>query len=609
QGFSLSLNGGFFNRDGGTREADGNGKAYGGGLSWSDAPSDTLSYRISAGYYNSDPYSRPLGVQTLNHPLAGTIPCSGAPLTGCVPIGSHPQDSSIITGGAPYPVDSPDVPFGVGFANSGTSQPKLDLRIDKELSGGGQLSFSGGLAGTEGIVHTGIGPFDVQSGSYMYYGKVGFTKGAFKLQTFANLLDVEAPNLLLTDPLTLDPVQLNFKTQTFDVEIGHSAVVGGNHILSYGGNVRQNNFDISLTPEAEDRTEFGAYFQDEVHWDKFRLSVGGRVDKFGNIDDPVFSPRVTAMVKPTPDHSIRVSYNKAFRSPSAVNNYLAQPIFAPGIIIDLSPLAPLLPPPLDALVPAQPVPLIVNNVGNPDLREESLTAYEVAYTGTFGGRTTFGVACYQNDTNDNLNFVDVRPSASNPDGLPGLEYYTAADPPPGISGPLYGALVQLGIPNFPLPKTVSTYHNLGPIRQRGIEVSLDHRFNNQVSGFANYSFQDTPKVLEADADQIPYPTEEVGLPPRHRFNVGLNLSHDRFVGSAHFSYTDEAFWGDVLSTPFHGITDSFTMLNASFGVRWADGKVTTTLKGTNLTNATIQQHIFGDIIKRSLFAEVRVKFD
>jgi hypothetical protein len=50
------------------------------------------------------------------------------------------------------------------------------------------------------------------------------------------------------------------------------------------------------------------------------------------------------------------------------------------------------------------------------------------------------------------------------------------------------------------------------------------------------------------------------------------------------------------------------MVSASFGVRWADGKVTTSVKGTNLFNQAIQQHVFGDILKRSLVGEVRFAF-
>ena len=100
------------------------------------------------------------------------------------------------------------------------------------------------------------------------------------------------------DRLTVHSI-LAFKTQTYDLEVGNTNVLGGKHILTYGGNARRNNFDITLAPTAKDRTEFGAYCQDEFFVDKFRFAVGGRVDKFGNIEDPVFSPRVSVMFKPT----------------------------------------------------------------------------------------------------------------------------------------------------------------------------------------------------------------------------------------------------------------------------------------------------------------------
>jgi outer membrane receptor protein involved in Fe transport len=173
---------------------------------------------------------------------------------------------------------------------------------------------------------------------------------------------------------------------------------------------------------------------------------------------------------------------------------------------------------------------------------------------------------------------------------------------------LYGFLLQAGIPGFPLPRTVSTYLNLGPLRQRGFEASLDHRFSHDFSLSANYSFQAKPKALTADAGQIPYFPEEIAFPPRHRFNAAVNWNTARFLGSAGVNYTDKAFWSDVLSSPFHGFTDAYTMVNATFGVKWANGKVITSLKGTNLTNEKIQQHIFGDLIKRSIFAEVRATF-
>ena len=216
------------------------------------------------------------------------------------------------------------------------------------------------------------------------------------------------------------------------------------------------------------------------------------------------------------------------------------------------------------------------------------------------------------------------PSPAFPTGVvPPLDFYNTSNAPAVIginqlgipvSGPLLiGFLSQVNQILPPsrrvfLPRTVSTYLNLGPIRQRGLELSLDHRFNNHFSLTGNYSFQDTPEPLEADSDQIPYPAQEVGIPSRHRFNLGLNYDGHRFIGNAMLTYTDKAFWTDVLTSEYHGETDSFTLLNAAIGWKFADGKVTLLLKGTNLLNQTVQQHIFGDILRASGNAELRVSF-
>ena len=111
-------------------------------------------------------------------------------------------------------------PFGAAFANRGTSQPKFDVRVDQELSNGGQLTYSGGVSATEGLSQTGVGPFDIQRGSYLGYGKFGYTQGDFRFQVSTNIMDGAAPNLLLPDPNNPgQPVELGFKGKTFDAEI------------------------------------------------------------------------------------------------------------------------------------------------------------------------------------------------------------------------------------------------------------------------------------------------------------------------------------------------------------------------------------------------------
>jgi outer membrane receptor protein involved in Fe transport len=579
---TVIFNGGMFDRDAGSTAGKSAGTLWGTSVSTSQVLNDRWSYRLSAGYFDSDPYPRPVGV---------------------IPVVTDPRDPTgrSTVGGQAYPADSAGA-FGSAFQNSGTSQPKFDARVDQELSNG-RVTYAGGIAGTSGTIYSGIGPFEIQPGSTMSYGRMNYSRGALKFSLFENIVEADAPNLLLPDPRTLTPLQLSFKTKSFDVEIGHSRVVAGHHALSYGGNFRRNTFDITLAPNAKDRNEIGMYAQDEIFVDKFRLSIGARVDKFGNLEDPVFSPRLAAVYQPTADHAVRVSFNRAFRSPSTVNNFLDISLVNP---VDLRGLAPLLPPPLQPLV-ATPFPLVVGAIGSElpvgstpqaKLKQESLTAYEVAYTGTIQDKTTVGVAFYINELDDAIHFVTL-PNQADP--------YSAANPPPGwvargLPPELLTAMAQAGV--F-LPRTAFIHLNLPATRQRGVELSLDERFSKALSAFVNYSWQGNERILDGSNQ---FPVAELSLAPAHRFNVGATYNGPRYLGSVIVNYTDKALWSDVLTTPYHGFTDAFTLVNGSFGIKWNSGTITTSIRGNNILNRTVQQHVFGDLIRRSVTAELRLDF-
>ena len=576
-GTTVSFSGGGFSRDAGSTAGRGMGTLFGTHATVTRAPSARLSYRISAGYFNSAPLPRPVGR---------------------IPLIADPRDPSAVVGGVAYPTDAAGA-LGTAFQNTGTSQPKFDARVDQEIDDG-RITYQAGVGGSSGIIHTGIGPFDIQKGAYQGYGKVNYRRDALKVNFFTNFLKAEAPNLLLPDPLTRLPLQLNFSTQTYDFEVGNSIAIGGHQVFTFGGNVRRNNFDITLAPAAENRTELGAYLQDEIFFDRVRFTIGARVDKFGNLSDPVFSPRLAAVFRPADGHSLRVSFNRAFRSPSVINNYLDLAIVAPT---DLSALAPLLPPPARPLV-AIPFPLVVKGVGSrlpigttaqAELTEESMNAYEVAYSGTFNTNTTFGLAVYLNDLDNSINFAQLPNN---------LDPYTPANPPPGwqLGGPTLAAMASFGI--F-LPRTAFTYLNLGPLREKGLELSVDHRVGPALTAFANYSWQARPEILD---DETPYPAAELALPPTHRFNIGFNFDGTRLLGAGSVNYSDEAFWSDVLTSPYHGFTDKYTLVNGSLGAKWMASKLTTLIKVNNLLNRDVQQHVFGDILTRSVVAEVRVQY-
>jgi outer membrane receptor protein involved in Fe transport len=196
-------------------------------------------------------------------------------------------------------------------------------------------------------------------------------------------------NLLLPDldDPALAPLVLRYDTRTFDVDVGNHHTIGGRHLLSYGGNLRRNTFEVSLAPLGEDRTEGGVYVHDELFFEGFRLAAGFRVDKLGNLDKAVLSPRASVMWKPTGAHSLRLSLTRAFRAPSLINNFFDRSLLS-GQVVDLArSLPPSLvdeaPPPFDLVVRAAG-----SDVASPphDLREERIDALEIAYNGTFAER-------------------------------------------------------------------------------------------------------------------------------------------------------------------------------------------------------------------------------
>ena len=49
------------------------------------------------------------------------------------------------------------------------------------------------------------------------------------------------------------------------------------------------------------------------------------------------------------------------------------------------------------------------------------------------------------------------------------------------------------------------------------------------------------------------------------------------------------------------------MTSGAFGVKWQGGRITTSVKSTNIFNRTIQQHVFGDLIRRSVVGELKFR--
>ena len=339
---------------------------------------------------------------------------------------------------------------------------------------------------------------------------------------------------------------------------------GTKHSLTYGGSLRASFYDLTLAPGDSFRSSVGVFGEDQIALSpRLTVSLGARLDKFDSFGLQV-SPRASAVFRPTTSQALRVAVNRAFRAPALLETY------ADTVFVNRIPLVPGLPPVVFATTVA----------GNRELRPEVMRAVEVGYTRTLGTRATLAITAYQNSVRDNVRFSQV---AS----------YGPTDPPEGWFLPLEF------VP--PLPKTMS-YLNIGTVRDRGVELTSHASWGHGVSTRVAYAWQDKTVATENDAA---FPLQ-LNRAPRHQASVRAVYDGTRWSGSVGAAYTGDAFWSDVLDARFWGTTDSYTLMDARVVAPIIRRSLDLSIACINLLDAKVKQHVFGDILRRQVTAELRV---
>ena len=550
-GTRLRLSGGLFGRDAGQLAGSGAGTTWSLGVNHARTFGAKWALRVNAGYLDSDAWPRP----------AGSVPKS-----------THPLDPGEATGGAPYP----------SFQNRGAQQARVSVRVDQERETGARLIYEAGFNQASSINHSGLGPFVWNDNPFSFL-QARYEAQGLRLRAFGNFASGENNLNLLAVDAEGHPVRFDFKTKTFDLDGAKNWTIANRHLVSLGADYRRNNFDtISIAPGAKDRNELGGYARGDLRFGRFHVDAALRLDKFSSVDGVIFSPRLALLFKPTASQSVRASFGRSFRAPAAVDDYGDGSVRGGAFPLGM----------LDPQLGDQLFPIVLHVQGNPNVKEESLTMWEIGYTGVFG-RTTASGAVYQSDLHDLIALVPGQP-------------YTSANPPAGWPLPpsFLDVLAQNGVV---FPSELVT-RNLGPVRNRGFELSLSHRFSGGVTAFANYSWQDDPEPLDADSGTPPYSAGALNVPSHHHLNLGLTLDRGRFLGGVTLNYMSKAFWADVLGPGYWGPTPAHTLLGASVGVRLAGTRLTLLLKGTNLLDEDVQYHVFSDIAKRSVVLQAKVRF-
>jgi len=479
------------------------------GASWADA-SDRFSYKLAGSYFEQDAWDR----------------------------------DNRLPNGSPMP------PTAI-FENRGTKQPKFDVRLDWDGNPGRVWSIRGGLAGANGLLHTALGPIAFGSGSYASYMEVDYLSDRSDFKAYWNRLDAPFGIVLFG----LDEDSTN---NTFVAEGTRRFKLGDRHELVAGGSARLDQFDITVVPENRHRLDAAIFGED-----KFRLSsradlvMGARVDKF-DTTSAVVSPRLGLVLRPTRGQAFRVAYNRAYRAPSLLENFVN---FA-----------------LPAVVPTTPPFLYYQmSLGSTDLEMERQDAFEIGYTTVIGSAVTVSGTVYDQRIKNNIWFLPV-------------SFYGPGVPPPGWPFD----------PNaVPLLPHVYTFVNLGEVRDRGVELEANvERAGWTLQG--SYTFQQEPR-LEQDTG-LPL---QINRPARHKGGVGAAYVSGNWTFGGDLHFTDDAFWADVLTPEFWGSTNAYWSVNARASYRVAQSPWALWIAATDLFDERIQSHVYGDIVRRKVTAGVQ----
>ncbi len=349
------------------------------------------------------------------------------------------------------------------------------------------------------------------SGEYIGTGTVDFKNDYFQLDVKYGTLEFRTFYKSGKPTIVWD---LSGERQVWDIptlnaELLHSFNWSKKHSLVWGLNYRYNRLGKNpFILQSHHQNLWAFFLEDEIKFsDRFRLTLGARYDTHPLVEGHL-SPRGNIFFSPSKNHILRFSFAQAFRNPSFVESYL---YFEKQLSIAL-------PPPF----PPLQIPYAFISQGNPQLKPEAVTSYEIGYHSAWSRHFQLTLDLFYNRY---ANFFSTSRAVT---------FYQPNEIFPGFPGGVF-------------PKTVvDSFENWGDGRGLGGEINLDFSFNRRITGFLNYSYQviknkdDDPFSTNIDEKNRSRPEN-----PKHKANAGL-----RFLFKNGISLNLLAHWVDKTQKVF-----------------------------------------------------------
>lgn len=208
-----------------------------------------------------------------------------------------------------------------------------EVRVDFRPTPGSEIIANYGRSKAGSAVEpTGLGPAQIKDWVYQTAQLRGRYKQLFA-QVFMNTSDAGGTYLLRTVgkdtncPNFTDPACIIDKSKQLVGQLQHGFTWTRERLLygfDYIHTEPRTEGTINGSNEADDIiTEQGGYIHSVTTLSpKFELTTAARVDKSSRLADAVFSPRVALVFKPVENQNFRLTYNRAFSTPSTLNLFL-----------------------------------------------------------------------------------------------------------------------------------------------------------------------------------------------------------------------------------------------------------------------------------------------
>lgn len=220
-----------------------------------------------------------------------------------------------------------------------TADARIDIRPIDDIT----ITIAGGMASAHNVELTGLGAAQAGgNGGWIYwYLQARFRWKNLYVQYFINSSDAGKTFLIpqLSESARNDynssappePYQVQSlvdKSKLHGIQVQHSwaPLKSLNFVYGIDALLTRPNTNGTINGRFEDRdnlNQIGGYLQGDYEPLKWlKLLAAFRVDYNSIIKNVSFSPRAAVVFKPATGHNIRVTYNRAFDSPTTLNQFL-----------------------------------------------------------------------------------------------------------------------------------------------------------------------------------------------------------------------------------------------------------------------------------------------